>query len=80
MVSYLSIGTLVAGVLAIILLLLAFMANRKTTPSDNDRKQANMFLIFGLILTVLTTGMTAVLTLYPSIGQRFQIGTTRTSV
>jgi len=74
MVSYLALGALAAGVLAVILLLLSVMISRKATPSDDERKRAGTFQMGALGLFILSIGLTALLTFRPDLGQRYQTG------
>jgi len=74
MVSYLTIGAFAAGAIAVILLVMSIMLSQKATPSDDERKRSSMFQIIALVLFLIMIGLVALVTFYPSVGQRYQTG------
>jgi cytosine/uracil/thiamine/allantoin permease len=74
MVSYLTIGALAAGAIAVVMLLMSVMVSRKATPSDDERKKAGTYQMIALVLFLLSLGLTAAMAFYPALGQRYQTG------
>ena len=74
MVSYLTLGALASGAVAIVLLVLSIMLSNKSSLTDGERKRASMFQITSLVFFLLAIGLMTTVIYYPSIGQRYQTG------
>ena len=77
MVSYLAIGALATGVIALILLILSVMSNRKTTLTDDERKRSNLYQTVAIVLLIISLLLTGTMTFYPEVGQRYQLSAPR---
>ena len=74
MANWFAISALVAIVIAVILLIVAVIINRKALPTDADRKNVSILQIIALVLLLVAVVLTVITTFYPHIGQRYQSG------